>query len=266
MSTFSTSLDSLRQTLNPTGAGGPLSLDSVLNTRVGNQKLSELPELKQVLSSMAVDGKIPLETVLTCINSRYDLSGGSLLPKGSGEPLDARDLPLSGLSFMASVMMIMLRQAAEQRRSGQEMRAAQTDMVEKKLLDAAADMRTGAIVALSFSVASGAASIAGGGMGLGTVNAAVNAGSGIDAALSRAQNMSSIATGTSGILKSVGDGAQSMLGAASKEKEAEAERMRSFRDQMVEFNNSLKEYMQGVMQLVQTLVDKENEAMTRIMV
>jgi hypothetical protein len=58
---------------------------------------------------------------------------------------------------------------------------------------------------------------------------------------------------------------QGILNAEAKEKEAEAEKMRSSREAEGDVINAVKEFIQTTLQLVQSMEDKENESMTRIM-
>jgi hypothetical protein len=271
-------LDLARQQLLSQAQNGQVTLDQALNTTIAGTKISDLPDVKGALTGLAVDGKLDLETVLTCVNSRYEVSGGDLVPKGSGNPLDVKGLDLSGLSGLAELMLLMLRNAAEQRKTGQEIRMAQSEAIEQKLMDAAADMRAGAITAMVMGVVSGAVSIAGGIASLGAIGGGVKAAANNDPAVSgfsnsdimtaasgNAQAYGSIAGGASGIIGSIGQGVQGILNAEVKEKEAEAEKMRASRDQEGDIINGVKDFIQTTIQLMQTMLDKENDTLTRVM-
>jgi hypothetical protein len=247
-------LDTARQYLANLAQNGNVSLDQALNTSISGTKLQDLPDVKSALTGLAVNGKLPVETVLACVNSRYATAGGGLVPKGTGVPLDAKGMDLGGLSALAELMMLMIKQAAEQRKTGQEIRMAESESIQAKLLDAAADMRNGAITAMVLGVAAGAASIIGGGLGL-------KAGS-----AEAAQSFNAIGGGASTVLKSTGDGVQGILGANAKEKEAEAEKMRSTREAEGDVIAALKDFIQSTIQVMQTMLEKENEPMTRVMV
>jgi hypothetical protein len=330
-------LDLIQQQLAAQASNGNVTLDQALETTVGGVKLKDLADVKSALTGLAVDGQLPLETVLACVNSRYDTAGGGLVVKGTGTPLDAKGMDLSGLSGLAQLMLLLINNASEQRKTGQEVRFAQSEAIQNKLMDAAEDMRKGAIVAMALGVAAGAVSIAGGVAGLASsVNAASKAGDltskagdltkmagdfsqeatlladsaenlgrqGANAAQSAAvtakisgnfakeaanltqnaanltknadqilaraatqsQAFMSVGGGLSTIFSSVGQGVQGIMNADAKEKEAEAEKMRALRDAEGDTIAALKDFIQATINLVQTLLDKETEAMTRIMV
>jgi hypothetical protein len=246
-------LDLARQQLISQSQNGQVTLEQALEASVAGTKIKDLPDVKGALSGLTVNGKISVDTVLTCVNSRYDNAGGNLVPKGTGTPLDAKGMDLSGLSGLAEMMLLLIRNAAEQRKAGQEVRMARSEAIEQKLMDAAADMRNGAIVAMVMGVASGAVTIAGGVAGLrGSVDTA--------------QSYNSIGGGFGTVFSSLGQGAQGILNAEAKEKEAEAEKMRNEREAEGDVIANLKDFMQTTLQLIQTMLDKENETMTRVMV
>jgi hypothetical protein len=320
-------LDLARQHLAGQAQDGKVTLEQALNTSIAGTKLKDLPEVKGALTGLTVNGKLEVETILTCVNSRYALAGGDLVPKGSGTPLDARGLDLPGLSGLAEMLLLFIRNNAEQRRAGQEIRLAQSEAIEQKLMDSAADLRNGAIAAMVMGVVSGALSVAGGLVSLGVVGAGIRANqtapnapgaapgaapgtTGASAAApaeapriqigahrapdvpqpaatapgappaaapfnpatdmgiiaGKAQAWSGIGGGFGTVFSSIGQGAQGILSAEAKEKDAEAEKMRSQRDQEGDIINAIKDLNQTTLQLVQTLLDKENEAMTRILV
>jgi hypothetical protein len=246
-------MDLTRQQLAAQATNGNVTLDQALETSVGGVKLKDLPDVKSALTGLAVNGQLPLETVLTCVNSRYDTAGGGLVPKGTGTPLDAKDLSLSGLSDIAQLLLLLINNAAEQRKTGQEVRFAESEAIQGKLMDAAADMRTGAIIGLALGIASGVASIAGGVAGLkGDVNLA--------------QSKTAIGGGFGTVFSSIGQGVQGIYSASAKEEEAEAEKTRSLREAEGDTIAALKDFIQATISLVQTMLDKETDTMTRIMV
>jgi hypothetical protein len=316
-------MDLARQQLSAQATNGNVTLDQALETTVAGIKLKDLPDVKSALTGLAVNGQLPLETVLTCVNSRYDFAGSGLVPKGTGTPLDAKDLDLSGLSGMAQLLLLLIKNAAEQRRTGQEVRLAESEAIQGKLLDAAEDMRTGAYLSMVLGVVAGAVSIAGGVAGLASsASAASKAGemtkkagdyakeatrlattaeklgtqgasmaksatetakmSGeftakaaeltksaeqvLAAAAAQSQAYMAIGGGASSIASSVGQGVQGILGSEAKEEEAEAEKMRSLREAEGDTIAALKDFIQATINLVQTMLDKETDTMTRIMV
>jgi hypothetical protein len=247
------SLDLARQQLAAQATNGKVTLDQALETAIGGVKLKDLPDVKGALTGLAVNGQLPLETVLTCVNSRYDTAGSGLVPKGAGAPLDAKGMDLNGLSGLAQLMLLLINNAAEQRKTGQEIRFVQSEAIQNKLLDAAADMRKGAIIAMALGVASGVASIVGGAAGF-------------RGSADLIQSKNAIGGGIGTILNSVGQGVQGLYNAEAKEKEAEAEKMRSSREAEGDTIAALKDFIQATINLVQTMLDKETDTMTRIMV
>jgi hypothetical protein len=258
-------LDLARQHLASLAENGEVSLAQALNTSIAGTKLSDLQDVKDALTGLAVGGKISVETVLTCVNSRYAVSGGDLVPKGTGTPLDAKDLSLDGLSDLAALMLLMIKQAAEQRKTGQAIRHAQSEAIQQKLFDSADDLRKGAIVALVFGVAAGVANIVAGAVSIGSMASALKSGGDLGIAAGKGQAIGGIGGGVGSVLGSIGQGVQGILGAASKEKDAEAEAMRNEREAEGDIIANLRDFMQSTMQLIQTLLDKENEAMTKVL-
>jgi hypothetical protein len=234
---------------------GELSLDAALNATVGDKKIGDIPGVRDELTKLAVDGKLSVDDLMEYISSRYTFSDGGLIPKpGAGNsPGDAAGIDYAGLSALAALMMLMIQNAAEQRKTGQEIRAAQSEQVQSEMLDAADKMRDGAITAMALGVAAGVVSMAGAAWG-------AAAGS-PEAAASR----NAIGGGGSTILKSIGDGVQGILGADAKMAEAEAEKIRNERETEGDTIANLKDFMQTTLQLIQTMLEKENETLARVL-
>jgi hypothetical protein len=253
MSIETSNWDLARQYLSSLAQNGEISLEDALDASIGGTKLGDLPDVKGILTGLAVDGRIPVETVLACVSSRYTLSDEGLVPKGSGIPADAAGINLQGLSAMAELMLLVIRLAAEQRKAGQEIRQAQSELIQNKLFDAAEDMRNGAIAAMALGIAAGVASIAGGAAGL-------------FGSPDLASSKTGIGGGFSTIFSSLGQGIQGILNADAKEKEAEAEKMRSEREAEGDIIANLKDFMQTTLQLLQTMLEKESDTLTKILV
>jgi hypothetical protein len=252
------SFEPVRQYLLGLATDGELSLDAALNATIGDKKIGDIPGVRDELTKLAVDGKLSVDELMEYISSRYTYGDGGLLPKpGAGNsPGDAAGIDYAGLSELAALMMLMIQNAAEQRKTGQEIRAAQSEQVQTELLDAADKMRDGAITAMALGFAAGVASIAGG------VAGAFAAGGG-SADLASSRN--AIGGGASSLLKSVGDGVQGILNADAKLSEAEAEKIRNEREAEGDTIANLKDFMQTTMQLIQTMLEKENETLGRVL-
>ncbi|MDR2051356.1 MAG: hypothetical protein LBQ63_06260 [Deltaproteobacteria bacterium] len=250
----SLNLDAARQYLNSLAQNGNLTLEQALSTTIAGTRIGDIPGINAALTEMAADGVLTVDDVLNYVNSNYTITDGSLVPKGSGQVGDARGIDLDGLSAMAELMLLMIQQAAEQRKTGQELRLAQSEAIQQKLFDSAEDLRTGAIVAMTMGVVGGVASIAGGvaGVKAGTSEAANSA--------------NAIGGGFSQIFKSTGDGVQGILSAESKEEEAEAEKIRARREEQGDTIANIKDFMQTTLQLIQTMLEKENETLAKVLV
>lgn len=189
-------------------------------------------------------------------------------------PKDWVALPSPGALFAS----VILKDAAEQRRTNRSIIQAQGSQIASLMEQQADKIEQGAMQKFACAVAGAVVNMAAGAVSMGVAAAGVGrsaetgrlsfgAGSGADAQLTAAisQSISTMISSAGTIISSGGDYAQSMRSAEAKRLEAEQEQIRTMMEQTKQTNDAMKELIAKSLDFMNAMQANMNQTRAKIL-
>jgi hypothetical protein len=171
-------------------------------------------------------------------------------------------------SLGGAIMALITQNAAEQRQSNKELKAAESDAVIQSINDQAAEMKKKALIQLILGVTAGAISIAGGLVTAGKGASSMTAGLSADQATLTSTKLGAEQAawqGASTIASTLSTYYGTMSDAKIKKMEATEEHLRQNVEVLKDLNEALTELIRKTMAAAEAIQDGSNQALSKIL-